>query len=185
MDFILLFFGIISGLVAYIIARCFLATHGYVKKLLDCNSDLPCICNVIIFCIGGAGIFIAFLNEFDPETNNSPYFYMGVVIGVILSILCVVYNIWISTYGKYTRIKNRIDKIKENIDTMRFGRITSKQSQAIKLLSNTQEKLEEQAYNILIMDSIKIAKNIELSNDGIDIQRELDELEALQILNKE
>ena len=185
MDFIFLFFGIISGLVVYTIARCFLATHGYVKKLLDYNSDLPCICNVIIFCIGGLGIFIAFVNEFSPEINNSPYFYIGTIIGIVLSILCVVYKIWISTYGKYMRVKNQINKIKENIDTMRFGRITSKQSQAIKLLSNTQEKLEEQAYNILIMDNIKIAKNIELSNDGIDIQRELDELEALQILNKE
>jgi ATP:corrinoid adenosyltransferase len=62
--------------------------------------------------------------------------------------------------------------------------MTDKQKQAVKLLDETQKKLKEQAYDMLIMDSIKVAKNIELSNKGIDIQRELDELEALQILNK-
>jgi hypothetical protein len=89
-----------------------------------------------------------------------------------------------SINGVYVRINKKIDKIDENILKLNNWNITDKQSQAIEILKNTRKKLKEQANDILIMDSIKIAKNIELSNKKFNIQTELDELEALQLLNR-
>lgn len=170
--------GILAGLGILSIAYIIMEEQEYkILKIVDIMFSLIFLCDIIIIPL----VFIGELMEdgcFAPDE-----FYIGVYIGVIISAIQLIYLLF-CTQGKYIRMKHKIKKIESNIEQIKENNLSPNQHQIIKLLQETKNKLIEQSYNILIMDSIKVAKNIELSNKGIDIQRELDELEALQILNK-
>jgi hypothetical protein len=167
--------GLIIGLLVYAISCCILEEKGYYVG----KGNLA----ALIFAIGVLSVIVVFIISIVNKKLISISFFVGIIIGVILSIVYICYTLF-SSNGKFVRISHKIASIKSNIEFLKKCDMTDKQKQAVKLLDETQKKLKEQAYDMLIMDSIKVAKNIELSNKGIDIQRELDELEALQILNK-
>lgn len=174
--------GLIIGLLIYAVSYCILENKGYVS-IEKTNDETMDALTGLIFLIGIPSIIVVFIISIINKKIIPILFFVGIIVGVILSIVyicCVLF----SSSGKFVRLSHKVEKIKNNIEFLRRCNMTDKQKQAVKLLDETQKKLKEQAYDMLIMDSIKVAKNIELSNKGIDIQRELDELEALQILNK-
>lgn len=171
--------GVIVGLTVFVVAF-YLFYFGKYFEIDNWESAIG-ITVIVFSVIIGIFDFVAFLIVLMEEPHES--FFLGVIVGIIISTCYVLYMLF-SAKGAYIRINKKIDKIDKNISELNTWNMTDKQSQAVKILRNTKEKLKEQANDILIMDSIKIAKNIELTNKRFNIQTELDELEALQILNR-
>lgn len=175
MSILLVFAGIIGGLFVYVISYYILKSLGYCNNDDEEKMEMDFWINILIGIISGFIVIIALIVE-------HVMFTIGLIIGIILSILYIIQKLF-SANGRYIRLMKKIEKIENNI--LKLPRyMTLRQKQAKNLLEETQDKLREQAYDILIMNSIKIAKNLELRNKHINIQKELDELEALQILNK-
>lgn len=186
MGFFIFIAGIIMGLIIEAVAHFIFSYKGYIQTNND--DDEPTVADWISFSIIVIGfIIMLIIMMFISEMNlwQKLCFFISLGIGIVLSIIYICIILF-SSYGKYVRLLNKIEKIENNIDLLRENRhdLTQSQKQAINLFEDASIKLKEQAHNILIMSSIKVAKNIELSNKNINIQRELDELEALQILNK-
>lgn len=184
MGFFILIAGITIGLMIEAIAYFIFSYNNYIKDDYDEPTAIDWT-NDIIFVLGFILIFIIPLFISEMNLWQKLCFFISLGIGIVLSIIYICIILF-SSYGKYVRLLNKIEKIENNIDLLRENRhdLTQSQKQAINLFEDASIKLKEQAHNILIMSSIKVAKNIELSNKNINIQRELDELEALQILNK-
>ena len=180
MNILLVTLGVMLGLLICIPAYYILKHFKYIEV----NKYVNFIINNIFIALGVIDMFIIIiaLMLLLLGISISVIFTTGIIIGTIISILFICYCLF-SAKGRYIHILHKIEKIKTNLSLLEYDK-TDKQEQAVRLLKKTQQKLKEQAYDILIMNSIKVAKNIELSNKYIDIQRELDELEALQILNK-
>lgn len=174
--------GLIIGLLIYAVSYCILENKGYVS-IEKTNNEIMEGLVVLTFLISIPSVIVVLIINIVDKKIIPMSFVGGIIVGVILSVIYICYTLF-SSNGKFVRLSHKVEKIKNNIEFLRRCNMTDKQRQAVKLLDETQKKLKEQAYDMLIMDSIKVAKNIELSNKGIDIQRELDELEALQILNK-
>lgn len=186
MGFFILIAGITIGLMIEAIAYFIFSYNNYIKTNDDYDEPIAIdLTNGSIIVLGFILIFIIPLFISEMNLWQKLCFFISLGIGIVLSIIYICIILF-SSYGKYARLLNKIEKIENNVDLLRENRhdLTQSQKQAINLFEDASIKLKEQAHNILIMSSIKVAKNIELSNKNINIQRELDELEALQILNK-
>ena len=190
MGFFVLIAGVTIGLMVSAVAYFILNSKNYIQINNNNDDDDDELTNLdiingSIIIIGIIVLLICLLFINDMNLWQKLCLFIGLGIGAILSIIFIFVTLF-SSYGKYARLLNKIEKIENNIDLLRENRrdLTQSQRQAISLFEDASIKLKEQAHNILIMSSIKVAKNIELSNKNINIQRELDELEALQILNK-
>lgn len=179
MNFGFLFSGIMVGLTIFVISFYIFYLREYFE--VENWESIQGVTIITFSIIVGMFDFISFLTILIENVNK--YFLIGSIVGIVISMVYIFY-MFFSINGVYVRINKKIDKIDENILKLNNWNITDKQSQAIEILKNTRKKLKEQANDILIMDSIKIAKNIELSNKKFNIQTELDELEALQLLNR-
>lgn len=106
------------------------------------------------------------------------------IIGIGLSVLLLKIHHSTAEYMIYY-LTLKLKKIENNISSMRGLTKTDTQREKIKILKNTMDSIERQMVNTLLQDSIKICKKVELSpRNGINIQKELDELESLQKLSK-
>jgi hypothetical protein len=182
MGIIFLLMGIIVGSLVYVIAFYVLDHIGYIiikKETYDSIDTINIVVCGISVTVGIIGVCACLIGNIKIPL----LVFIGVLISFLLTVLFVCYTLF-SKNGKLVRLSHKIEKIKNNVSFLQKCNMTEKQRQAVKLLNEAQKKLQEQVYDMFIMDSIKTAKNIELSNKAIDIQRELDELESLQILNK-
>ena len=187
MGFFILIAGVVIGLVIEAIAHFIFSYQGYIQINNDDDDEFTNldIVNGSIIIVGIIILLICLLFINDMNLWQKLCLFISLGIGIVLSIIYICIILF-SSYGKYARLLNKIEKIERNINLLKENKcdLTQSQRQAISLFKDASIKLKEQAHNILIMSSIKVAKNIELSNKNINIQRELDELEALQILNK-
>lgn len=188
MGFFIFIAGMTTGLIIEAVAHFIFSYQGYIQTNDDDNDEMSTAADwingsIIVLDFIIMLIIMIFISEMNLWQRLC--FFISLGIGIVLSIIYIFATLF-SSYGKYARLLNKIEKIENNIDLLRENKrdLTQPQRQAISLFEDASIKLKEQAHNILIMSSIKVAKNIELSNKNINIQRELDELEALQILNK-
>lgn len=126
--------------------------------------------------------------EFVPTYLNMNYVWAsGIVIGIAI-LIAIIYGLYklyehLQVYSlEYFRIKRQINKLEKVIDKA-WEATNDKNSKEVKLLVATKNKLTEQLSLIYVKKGIDIAKNLEIQYKDIDIQKEIDELEALQKLN--
>ena len=121
--------------------------------------------------------------------NCDEYIFIGAILCVIIVSIYFLYKyrsvIFKSKEDRqYKKLQKKIKKLDDAIDNISHYRLNSTNREYLKILEKTRDKLNEQAVLIYIGKGIEIAKDIEINNPRIDIQHELDELEALQKLNK-
>lgn len=158
----------------------FYGSKGYYDSNNE-NNDFA----IIIICITVLTAFSVFIGITILIVNPSPYLKLaGPSICLMVSFLFpIIFSIYTfkSTKGQYITILNKIQKIKDNLaKTESSNEETVKNAR--KILNNTIRELENQAHLILIDDSIKIAKSINKENKRINIEKEIDTLEALDLL---
>ena len=174
----LFFAGLITGLMLWSVSYIVLGLLKFYN--LNENEGITIFVGVVGF-LGFAFGFSALMCLSIGEGLNIGYI-IGGVLGIVLSVLYTIYVITCAN-GQYHIIEYKIKKIEKTIEKLsKENDLKANQKQAIKILEDTKKSLKEQAHDILILDSIKVAREIASTNNNFNVQEELDKLEALQIL---
>lgn len=170
-------FGLVFGLCIMSALYFWFGYKGY-YKISDSRPEC-----VIMGISLGIYIFITVIIMFLALMDSVPNkLWIYALCSLLVPLIFTVYTLY-SSNGKYVRILNKIDKIERNLNKISY---TEDKTiiEAKEILYKTLKELKTQANSILINDSIKIVKNIERNNKKINIQKEIDTLDALNILKK-
>lgn len=142
----------------------------------------------LVGCGFGVMSVVSFIMVTDPISN------MKNITDFIIIIICAIIGIGISLYllklhhstniYVINKLYHQINSLNENIKRMADCAKNDSEYNKIQILMKTKRSLEKQILNLFLQDSITICKKVELNpRNGINIQREIDELEALQKLS--
>lgn len=179
--------GICNAL--FIFNLCCFKLHKY-KFILNDNyfRDLGCdfspigITTVLSAFVILIEFMVGVFTNIDGGTpfSNNIYFIISNIVCFSLLTIYLVYLIFFSFRGKYARKYIKIQQMKKKIEEICA---TFNNYHAVSLLNKSLDKLNNELEALLINETIKDAKNIEISFRKDILTRELDELNALQELN--
>lgn len=157
---------------------------AWVITLISSIFGLPMVIASIIIVISKA---VYEDGQYIINPTLTPYYIGFLIFSLLITFIktsSFIYKQHISSKNQYNLLIARIDELHSKMENLNNEKLLS--AEELLSMKTIEESLRKEAKNILLKEYIELAKDIEkdVSTNDNSIQRELDELMALKILNK-